>query len=121
MSSDDSLYERLGGREAIDAVVNRFYERVLADESLEHYFTGTDMQRLRTHQARFLVAAFGGPDEYAGANVRDAHEHLDVRPEHFDAVAGHLRATLEEFDIDNEAVEEVMATVGGLREDVLDH
>lgn len=119
MSSDGTLYERVGGRKAISAVVDRFYERVLNDERLDQYFVETDIRELRSHQTRFLVAALGGPDDYMGHSVREAHKHLDIHPEHFDAVAGHLRTTLEEFDVDEEATEEVMATVGGLREDVL--
>lgn len=119
MSTDDTLYEQLGGREAIGAVVDRFYERVLDDERLEPYFDETDTQQLRRHQTQFLTASLGGPNEYAGESVRKAHDHLDIRQEHFNAVAAHLQATLEEFNVEDEVIEEVMAIVGELEEDVV--
>ncbi|MFB6130983.1 MAG: group 1 truncated hemoglobin [Salinigranum sp.] len=119
MSENVTLYERLGGREAIAAVVDRFYERVLADDDLAGFFAGVEMRRVRAHQTLFLVAATGGPMEYTGASVREAHVDLDLTEEHFDAVAAHLRRTLEEFEVEEGAIAEVMATVGGLKADVL--
>jgi hemoglobin len=119
MSEDGTLYERLGGREAISAVVDRFYERVLADDRLADFFDDAEMERLRAHQTRFLAAATGGPVEYAGRSVRAAHADLDLREEHFAAVATHLRETLAEFDVEESAIEEVMATVDGLKDDIL--
>lgn len=117
--SDETLYERLGGREAIAAVVDRFYERVRDDDDLAAFFEDVEMDRLRAHQTQFLVAATGGPAEYTGENLREAHADLDIRAEHFDAVAEHLRATLEEFDVDDAAVAAVLDTVADLRSDVL--
>lgn len=59
MLSKDTLYERLGGQDAIDAVVEEFYNRVLADEDLKPYFEGIDTDDLRAHQKDFLTYATG--------------------------------------------------------------
>ncbi|MGM0590057.1 MAG: group I truncated hemoglobin [Halobacteriota archaeon] len=119
MSDSETLYEQLGGRASIAAVVDRFYERVLADESLEEFFDGVDTQRLRAHQTSFLCAATGGPTEYTGESVREAHAHLDLTEAHFESVAAHLQTTLEEFDVTERHVDAVMETVGGLKSEVL--
>jgi len=119
MATDRTLYERLGGRDAISTVVDRFYERVLADDRLRPHFEDTDMQRLRAHQTQFLVAATEGPQAYTGESVRDAHADLDLTEADFRAVATHLEAALEECDVPEQEREQVMATVAGLEADVL--
>lgn len=119
MTDDATLYERLGGQEAIAAVVDRFYERVLGDDRLEGYFADVDVERVRRHQTVFLVAATGGPVEYTGQSIRAAHAGLELGEEHFTAVATHLRESLEEFDIERAAIESVMETVGDLEADLL--
>jgi len=115
-----TLYEELGGREAIEAVVDDFYDRVLADDSLVDYFEETTMDELREHQAEFLSAVTGGPVEYTGAEMRAAHEHLALTDGDFDAVAGHLEAALRDNGVADEDVTAVLEAVESLRDDVLD-
>jgi hemoglobin len=119
MSREQTLYDRLGGREAISAVVDEFYERVLADERLAPLFEETDMDSLIAHQTRFLSSVTGGPVEYTGADMRTAHEHLDVTHEQFGIVAVHLRDSLEAFDVAEQDIEAVMTAVGGLEDDIV--
>ncbi len=119
MENTDTIYHQLGKREAIAAVVARFYERVLADPRLNHYFDSVELHELRAHQTAFLSAATGGPDTYTGASMRDAHAHLDLTPADFEAVAVHLQETLYEFDVDPENVGAVMDTVASLRPEIL--
>ena len=71
-----TLYQRLGGKPGVDAVVDLFYDRVLKDESLRRFFDGVDMERQRHHQKMFMAMAFGGPEQYAGSGLREAHAHL---------------------------------------------
>jgi len=118
--SRGTLYERLGGREAIEAVVDEFYDRVLADESLVPYFEGTETDELRSHQAAFVAAVAGGPDSYDGASMREAHADLDLSPGEFAAVAGHLDDALAEFDVADEDREALLAEVATLEDAILD-
>jgi len=120
--SDDSLYERLGGEDAIDAAVNIFYDKVLDDDHLQHFFEHADMDRLRSLQKSFMTMAFGGPEEYSGADLRAAHEHFvakGIDDTHFDAVAGHLRATLQELEVPEDLIIDVLTVVEKTRKDVL--
>ncbi|MGH3596821.1 MAG: group I truncated hemoglobin, partial [Mycobacterium sp.] len=58
------IYDRIGGHEALEVVVEDFYSRVLADDQLSSFFAGTNMNRLKGKQAEFLAAALGGPEPY---------------------------------------------------------
>ena len=118
----ESLFEKLGGKDAVDAAVGIFYQRVLDDPSINHFFESERMDQLRAKQKAFLTMAFGGPNRYTGADLRTAHAPLVERglnDGHFDAVAGHLQATLEELLVPENLVLEVMEIAAGTREAVL--
>jgi hypothetical protein len=67
--SGTTIYQRIGGEAAISAAVDRFYERVLDDPTLSHFFSGVSMARLKAHQFGFLSQALGGPKQYSGAVI----------------------------------------------------
>jgi len=115
-----TLYERLGGRDGIEAVVTSFYDRVLDDESLAVYFEDTDVDELRDHQRAFLSAVTGGPDQYDGATMRAAHAHLDLTADDFAAVAGHLDAALREAGVGDDDREGVLSAVSSHEAEILD-
>ncbi|MFC7079883.1 group I truncated hemoglobin [Halorussus caseinilyticus] len=119
MSAGDTLYHRLGGKEQISSIVDEFYERVLADDSVAQFFEDVDMAAQRAHQTQFLSAVAGGPVEYDGEEMREAHEGLGLEEQHFTAIATHLEAALREFDVPDQSVEEIMAEVAALKDDVL--
>ncbi len=117
-----SLYERLGGAEAVEAVVDLFYRKILADERVSHFFEDTDMEVQHLRQKAFLTMAFGGPSAYTGKDLRAAHAHLaekGLNDSHFDVVAGHLQATLDELQVPEELSRQVMEIVTSTRDDVL--
>jgi len=118
----DSLFDRLGGEAAVDAAVDIFYRKVLLDVSIGHFFDSTDMDAQRVKQKAFLSMAFGGPKNYTGKELREAHAPLvekGLGDEHFDAVAGHLDKTLRELGVSDDLIGEVMAIAGSTRDDVL--
>lgn len=117
-----SLYERLGGEAAIDAAVDRFYAKVLADDLLKPFFAHTDMEKQHRMQKAFLTMAFGGPGNYSGRGMRAAHEKVvseGLSDEHFDAVVGHLATTLQELGVAEEDIAEVATVANSIRNDVL--
>ncbi len=118
--SEATLYERLGGEPAIGAVVNEFYDRVLADDRVSSSFDGVDMAAQRSHQTKFLSAVTGGPMQYDGAEMGEAHAELAISDEEFDVVAGHLDAALREFDVDEADREAVMNAVEAYREAIVE-
>jgi hemoglobin len=108
-----TLFEKLGGKGAVDLAVDRFYERVLNDERIRHFFENVDMNRQRGHQKAFLTYAFGGASQYDGSTMREAHRHLvenmGLNGKHFDAVVENLMETLKELGISDELIGEVAA------------
>ena len=85
-----TLYERLGGEDAIAAVVDEFYDRVMADGQVAGYFDDVDMQKQRAHQAQFISSVTGGPVEYAGGEMKAVHAEMGITPSDFQAIATHL-------------------------------
>ena len=119
---ETSLFERLGGEPAVDAAVDLFYRKVLQDQSIKRFFATTDMDDQRAKQKSFLTLAFGGPNDYSGKDLADAHAHLvddGLNDTHFDAVAGHLNATLKELGVPDDLIGEAMAIAASTRDDVL--
>ncbi|MFO0995360.1 MAG: group 1 truncated hemoglobin [Alphaproteobacteria bacterium] len=117
-----SLYERIGGAPAVDAAVDLFYRKVLADERINNFFDDVDMARQRAKQAAFLTMVFGGPKAYSGKDLRSAHAPLvakGLNETHFMAVAEILQSTLEELGVANSIVKEVMGIAAGTINDVL--
>ncbi len=117
-----SLYESIGGQPAVDAAVDIFYRKVLSDDLISGFFDDVDMERQAAKQKAFLTYAFGGPAHYTGKDMRTAHAHLVARglnESHFQAVAGHLKSTLEELNVPKELIDQVMAIAASTHDDVL--
>jgi len=113
-----SIYEQIGGAEALEAVVADFYDRVLADDELAGFFTGTNMARLKGKQAEFFAAALGGPDPYTGAPMRQVHQGRGITVDHFNLVAGHLTDSLSAAGVPQEIVGEIIGAVAPLADDI---
>ena len=125
MTSDvePTLYDKIGGKDSIQKAVNLFYKKVLMDGRISHFFDNTDMRRLYAHQSQFLSFALGGPNEYQGRDIREAHKNLvekhGLEERHFDIVAEHLLATLIDLGITEETRNEIMSIVGSTKDAVL--
>jgi len=118
----ETLFDKLGGEEAVNIAVDIFYRKVLSDHRIYRFFDNTNMEEQATKQKAFLTMAFGGPNNYTGADMRTAHARLvklGLDNSHFDAVMEHLRATLEELNVPEELIAEVAAIAEGARNDVL--
>lgn len=108
-----TLFDKLGGAAAVDLAVDKFYQRVLQDDRIKHFFADVDMVKQRAHQKAFLTYAFGGTDKYDGRYMREAHKELvekqGLSSEHFDAVAEDLMETLKEMGVPAELLDQVAA------------
>ena len=113
-----SIYEQIGGAEAIEAVVEDFYVRVLADQELAGFFTGTNMARLKGKQAEFFGAALGGPEPYTGAPMRRVHQGRGITMAHFTLVAGHLSDSLAAAGVPAPVVGQIIAAVAPLADEI---
>ncbi len=117
-----NLYERIGGKEAVDAAVEIFYRKVLTDDRINTFFDGVDIEQQINKQKGFLTMVFGGPNEYTGKNMRDGHKHLVERglnDGHVDAVIENLGATLQELGVAAEDIQEIASIANSVRDDIL--
>ena len=104
------------------AAVGIFYKKVLDDELTRPFFADLDMEKQTQKQIAFMAWAFGGPSEYKGRDLREAHQSLVARglsDEHFAAVVRHLRTTLEELGLAPAEINEAMTIIGGTKGQVL--
>lgn len=119
-----SLHAELGGDEAIAMALDRFYDKVLADDRVSGYFDGLDVERIKANQQDFLAMAFGGPSRYNGRDLRAAHAAARKRglnEEGYDVFMSHFRDTLDELGVPEGKIEEVMAIAHTGKDDVLGH
>jgi hemoglobin len=114
-----TLFEKIGGEPAVNAAVDRFYERVLGDPMLAPFFERISMQRLKAHQFTFLSQALGGPQQYSGASMSAAHARLRIEHRHFHAVSVHLTETLRDLGVGEDIIAEVAAAVTPLASQIV--
>jgi hemoglobin len=114
-----SLFERLGGSTAVDAAVDAFYNRVLADARIAHHFAGLDMSRQLKKQKAFLTLAFGGHSDTPRPALRHAHARLNLTESDFDAVLEHLSATLTALRVPADLIAEATSIAESVKRDVL--
>ena len=114
-----SVYDAIGGAAAVDAAVDIFYRKVLVDERINEFFDTVDMADQHTKQKAFLTMAFGGPNEYTGKDMREAHAHMNLQEEHFTAVAEALVSTLEELSVSQEHIDSIVGIAVSVKDDVL--
>lgn len=118
-ANQQSLFEQIGGAAAVEAAVDVFYRKVLADERISGFFDTVDMDAQRAKQKAFLTVAFGGPNHYSGKDMRSAHGHMSLTEAHFDAVMEHLGGTLQELNVPEPLIAQAAAIALSVKDDVL--
>ena len=117
-----SLYQRLGGYDALAAVTDDFIGRLAADAQLKHFFAGHNKEgltRIRQHVIDFLCVATGGPCAYTGQDMKTAHTGLGITDADWDLSVKHLVATLDKFKVPDKEKNEVLTAIGGLKGDIV--
>jgi hemoglobin len=122
-TAQKSLYARLGGYDAVAAVVDDFVGRLVNDKQFERFFAGhsTDSKkRIRQHILDQLCAAAGGPCVYTGRTMKASHEGLGINDAEWDAAARHLVASLDKFKVPEREKKELLDFVGTQKADIVD-
>jgi hemoglobin len=114
-----TVYEDIGGKEAVTAAVNEFYDRVLHDDFLASKFEGVNLARLKRHQVDFLSVALGGDAVYSGGDLADVHQRLNISDEEFERVIDHLIATLLHLGVPHETVARIGQNLMPLRDSIV--
>lgn len=107
----DTLFDMIGGRLKINAAVDSFYKKVLADESLRPFFEGIGQDHLRARQSMFVSMLLGGKVVYTGKDLGAAHDHprrMGMNESHFEAFLNHFRAALEEVGVQGDRLEQII-------------
>ena len=115
-----SLYQRLGGSEAIAAVVDDFVARCAAGARINGKFARTDVPRLKKMLVDQVTAASGGPATYAGRSMKETHDGMGVTAGEFDALVGDLVATLDGFSVPAAEQQELLGILGSLRGEIVE-
>jgi hemoglobin len=115
-----SLYERLGGSEAITAVVDDFVARCAADARINGKFARTDIPRLKRMLVDQVTAATGGPASYSGRSMEETHHGMGVTAGEFEALVGNLVATLDQFSVPADEQQELVGILAPLRGDIVE-
>ncbi|MEA2174358.1 MAG: hemoglobin [Blastocatellia bacterium] len=115
-----SLYERLGGLAALQAVVDEFVGRVAADSRINGKFAKSDMPRLKLHLVEQLCAATGGPCEYTGRDMVKTHKNMKVTEGEFDALVEDLVAALDKFHVASPENDELLGILGPLKNQIVE-
>jgi uroporphyrinogen-III synthase len=113
------LLESVGGTPGIRETVERLYARLLVDPQIAHHFEGVDMPRLKRHQVLLLSQMLGGPAQYSGRDLAEAHAGLSIRPEDYRCVVDHLTAVLAELAVAEDAVASIRAALGEVERHVV--
>ena len=117
-----SLYERLGGYDALAAAVDDLIPRLHTDPEIGAYWKGQNSQtkkRSRQLVLDFLVQALGGPAAYYGLDMKEAHHGLGINEADWSAMERHVLAVLDKFGIQGQEREEFLAAAGSLKGDIV--
>ena len=118
--ADRSLYERLGGKDAITAVVDDFVTRVAADKRINSFFAKANVPRLKMMLVDQICEATGGPCKYTGRDMKTAHKGMGLTNADFDALVGDLVATLDKFKVGDREKQELLSALGPMRKDIVE-
>lgn len=117
--TDKSLYERLGGLEAIKAVVDDFVANIAADAAINARFANTDIPAFKQKLVDQICEAAGGPCKYTGKNMVEAHTGMKISDGEFDALVVDLKKTLDKFKVPEREQSELLGALGGMRADTV--
>ena len=115
-----TLYERLGGLDAITAVVDDFVARCAADVRINGKFARTDIGRLKRMLVDQVCQASGGPCTYQGRDMRETHDGMSVTAGEFDSLVEDLVATLNRFGVAQNEQDELLGVLGPMRADIVE-
>ena len=122
-AKEKTLYQRLGGKKAITAVVDEFVGRVAADKVINRYFAAAaaDPARLAAFKMKLvdqICQASGGPCKYTGKTMKAAHMGMGITGEEFGALVGDLVGALDKFKVGEKEKNELLGALGPMKSDI---
>ena len=114
-----SLYDRLGGKPAITAVVDDFIGNVAGDTRINQRFANADIPRLKRMLVDQICQASGGPCTYTGASMKDAHKGMKITDAEFNALVEDLVKSLDKFKVGAQEKNDLLGALGGMKPDIV--
>jgi hemoglobin len=114
-AAEKSLYDRLGGKPALEAVVGEVWALTSVDKRINHYFAKTKPDVFAGKMVDFLCEASGGPCKYTGKDMVAAHVGMKLTDADFNALAENIVKSLDKFKVPAKEKNEVMTMLGGLK------
>lgn len=115
-----ALYDRLGGQDAITAVVDDFVGNVAGDARINAFFANADIPALKQKLVEQICAATGGPCTYTGKNMKEAHAGMGVKDDHFAALVDDLVKSLDKFGVKDPEKTELLTALGGMKGEIVE-
>ncbi len=119
MMGQKSLYDRLGGKPAIVAVVDDFIGNVAGDGRISQRFAGANIPRLKMMLVDQICQATGGPCTYAGKSMVEAHKGMDIKDAEFNALVEDLVKSLDKFQVPAREKNELLGALGGMKPQIV--
>jgi hemoglobin len=119
MKGTPTLYERLGGQPAINAVVDDFVANVAADQRINRFFANANVPRLKRLLAEQICAGAGGPCTYTGRDMKMTHAGMSVGDQDFNALVEDLIKSLDKYKVPTKEQQELLALLGPMRKDIV--
>jgi hemoglobin len=120
LAQEKSLFERLGGKGAIEAVVGEFVSIAAADARINKKFAKTDIDRLKFELVEQVCAATGGPCKYKGLDMKEAHKKMGVTEGEFNALVEDLVKALDKFNVGAKEKNELLGALGPMKSEIVE-
>ena len=123
--AEQSLYDRLGGVDAIALVVDRFSDEIVTNPrlnvnpALKQFNESGNLPRLKFMRTLWICAATSGPFDYTGEDMHQSHEHLRITSEEFDEVGAEIARALDYFNVPEREKQEVLAAIASKKAEVV--
>lgn len=119
-AAERSLYDRLGGQGAIQAVVTKFISNVGGDKRINGYFKTTDLKNLNKLLVEQVCMATGGPCTYSGRDMKTTHQGMKVTTAAFNALVEDLVSALDTFNVPKKEKDELLGILGPMKSDIVE-
>ena len=119
LAADQTLYERLGGQGAIQAIVTKCMNNVGGDKRINGYFAGADLKHIHKLIVEQVCAASGGPCTYTGRDMQTTHKDMNVTTAAFNAFMEDLVSALDTFNVQKQEKDELLSVLGPMNNDIV--
>ena len=117
---DGSLYERLGGVDAITAVTRAAVDRQMKDDRISQKYARTNVDRLIKEFVDQICQATGGPCTYTGRDMTEAHHNMGVTSGEFQAFVEDVVAVLDDFKVGKAEQDELLNILAPLQGEIVE-